>query len=86
MPNRSRDETSRDAAVPDGGSPLDSVKATEQSEAAATKREDEAKLARSTPPGKREPPPADDRRKPRGDEQAGTTPETPEEPVIEDEP
>ena len=47
MPNRSRDETSRDAAVPDGGSPLDSVKATEQSEAAATKREAEANLAQS---------------------------------------
>jgi hypothetical protein len=86
MPNRPQDETSRDAAVPDSGSPLDSVKATQQAEAAAIKREAEAKLAQTSPAGKRELRPADDSPKTRGDKLAGTTQEARDEPVVEDEP
>jgi hypothetical protein len=86
MPNRPQDGTSRDAVVPDSGPPLDSVKATQQAEAAAAKREADAKLAQTTPAGKREPRPAGDSRKPHGDKLAGTTQEASDEPVVEDEP
>ncbi len=49
MPKEPRNNTSRRAAIRDGGSPLDNVKATQQTEAAATKRETEAKLLSELP-------------------------------------
>ena len=86
MPNRPQKEISRDAAVPDSGSPLDSVKAAQQAEATATKREAQAKLVKSTPASKREPRTVGDSRKTHGDKLSGITREAPDEPVVEDEP
>ena len=86
MMNKPQNDTSRDSAVPESGPAVASVRTAQEAEAAATKRDAEAKLAKASRPEDSQPEPAGDSPKRHGDKLARAVEQAAEEPVPDDEP
>ena len=86
MTNKPQHENDRNPAVPEGGPAVESVRTTKEAEAVVTKWEAERNSGEASGV-ESEPRPAGDSPKPHGDKFENTfSRETPDEPVVEDEP